>query len=279
MNVIKQILRLVVVCMLLSTISACVKIELFDPLPSKAQIILTTDWTNRDLNIPIPEKYVVVIDNQAQTFEKASNMLPTLDAGKYSLRTYNTPPTITIKENIASLEVVNGTVIDMSDYLFTSAMNITIQDGKNENHIAIMKQQIRDLNLELTINEGNPNRIKDVEAKFGGVASELDIDTEVLSGSAVVVPSFTRQGDKLSAKLRLLGVIGKAQIMTLTITFDDNTTQTIDSDLSALLVDFNSKKHEPLFLKGILINTPTEVGGITASIIDWAVQSGNVVVN
>lgn len=279
MNVIKQILRLVVACMLLGTISACVKVELFDPLPSKAQIILTTDWTNRDLNIPIPEKHVVVIDNQALTFEKASNMLPTLEAGKYVIHIYNTPPTITIKENIASLEVVNGTVIDMPDYLFTSAMNIMIQDGKNENHRAIMKQQVRDLNLKLIVKEGHPNRIKNVKAKFSGVASELNIDTEVLSGSAVVLPSFTRQGDTLSAKLRLLGVIDKAQILTLTITFDDDTTQVIDSDLSALLVDFNSKKHQPLFLKGILINTPTKLEGITASISDWAVQSGNVIVN
>ena len=127
-----------------------------------------------------------------------------------------------------------------------------------------MAQRTRDLRLELTVTEGDPERITAITGTLSGVARAYDLRNETLYGEAVsTAPAFTRNGDKVSADLRLLGIM---------LTFTDGQTQTTESDLTEALAGFGSDMTEPFTLTAGL-RTPMEAG-FSASITDWEVVDG-----
>ena len=83
------------------------------------------------------------------------------------------------------------------------------------------------------------------------------------------------KGDKVSADLRLLGVLGDAQTLTLVLTFTDGQTQTVESDLTEILADFNGDMEEALGIEGEL-HTPVRAG-MEATIKDWNTIPGDPV--
>ena len=108
---------------------------------------------------------------------------------------------------------------------------------------------------------------------LSGVAGAYDLRGEALYGEAVSTrPAFTRSGDKVSAGLRLLGIMGDRQTLTLVLTFTDGQTQTTESDLTEALAGFGSDMTEPFTLTAGL-RTPMEAG-FSASITDWEVVDG-----
>ena len=134
-------------------------------------------------------------------------------------------------------------------------------------------QRTRDLRLELTVTEGDPERIAAITGTLSGVAGAYDLRGETLYGEAVsTAPVFTRNGDKIEANLRLLGIMGDRQTLTLVLTFTDGQTQTTESDLTEALAEFGSDMTEPFTLTAGL-RTPMEAG-FSASITDWEVVDG-----
>ena len=121
--------------------------------------------------------------------------------------------------------------------------------------------------------EGDPERITAITGTLSGVARAYDLRNETLYGEAVsTAPAFTRSGDKIEADLRLLGTMGEAQMLTLTLTFTDGQTQTVESDLTEVLAGFGSDMTGPFTLTAGL-RTPMEAG-FSASITDWEVVDG-----
>ena len=105
------------------------------------------------------------------------------------------------------------------------------------------------------------------------MAGAYDLRSETLYGEAVsTAPVFTRNGDKVEADLRLLGIMGDRQTLTLVLTFTDGQTQTTESDLTEALAGFGSDMTEPFTLTAGL-RTPMEAG-FSASITDWEVVDG-----
>ena len=137
-------------------------------------------------------------------------------------------------------------------------------------------QRTRDLHIKLIVTEGDPERIAVVTGTLSGVAEAYDLRNETLYGEAVSTrPTFTRDGDKVSADLRLLGVLGDAQTLTLVLTFTDGQTQTVESDLTEILADFNGDMEEALGIEGEL-HTPVRAG-MEATIKDWNTIPGDPV--
>ena len=106
------------------------------------------------------------------------------------------------------------------------------------------------------------------------MAGAYDLRSETLHGEAVsTAPVFTRSGDKIEADLRLLGTMGEAQVLTLTLTFTDGLTQTVESDLTEVLANFNDDMEQTFTVTGSL-RTPTEAGLGGCTITDWTNGGG-----
>lgn len=134
-----------------------------------------------------------------------------------------------------------------------------------------MHQQVRQLTLELDITGDARDRITGIDATLSGVAGAIDITNGNPAGNPVTVtPVFTQANGKYSATIRLLGITGNTQTLSLTLHFADNNpaNYTLNSDLSTQLATFNADKKMPLTLQSILTVVPTPTG-LTSTIADW----------
>jgi hypothetical protein len=105
------------------------------------------------------------------------------------------------------------------------------------------------------------------------VAGAINIGNGNPEGNPVTVPlsfeSLNAQ-DSFAAIVRLLGITGTGQTLSLTLHFaDDNPRSfTLTSDLSDALAAFNAEKKTPLTLTSGIMVTITPLG-VTAEIADW----------
>ncbi|HMM03491.1 MULTISPECIES: FimB/Mfa2 family fimbrial subunit [unclassified Dysgonomonas] len=258
-------------CLLLSVIS-CTRVDLEDPL--KGKMTLVTDWSKRTSGIEQPASYMVIINNQTLNYTQATNILPELEAGNYPIYIYNSPDRISITGTTAAVTMTGNLVDPLPGWLFTATTEARYADFKEETITVQMRQQVRQLTIELTVTEGDPKRIASTSATLTGIANSLDYEINMHSGTNLsIAPSFTRDGNKLTATVRLLGMANETKKLILDITFTDGETQHIESDVSAQLVNFNQNKHVPLTISGNL-NTPEE-SGFAATITGWKVTGSS----
>ena len=162
----------------------------------------------------------------------------------------------------------------LPETLYSGTKTVTVVADDTLHWDLDVAQRTRDLRLDLTVTEGDPERIAAITGTLSGVAGAYDLRSETLHGEAVsTAPAFTRNGDKIEAALRLLGTMGEAQVLTLTLTFTDGLTQTVESDLTEVLADFNGDMEQTFTVTGSL-RTPTEAGLGGCTIADWTHGGG-----
>lgn len=258
----------------LAAFASCVKDDLHGtPHPDKgvaAVAITLPQGMSQD-------DYTVEIDGPtAAGREGRYTVSDPLPPGEYTVLAYNTPQGFTVTDGIARVERTDGTaraftdfINPLPDYLYSGTERITIVADDTLHLDLNVAQRVRDLHIELTVTEGYPDRITGITGTLSGVAEAYDLWNETLYGEAVSTrPAFTRNGDKLSADLRLLGVMGDAQTLTLVLTFTDGRILTVDSDLTEQLAGFGEGDMTQAFtLTGDLL-TPLEAG-MGATITDW----------
>ena len=266
---------------LLFSLGGCVKDELHDtPHPDKGIVAVSIDLPQGASG----EDYTVEIDGTtADGKEGRYTVSDPLPPGEYTVLAYNTPQGFTVTDGIARVERTDGTVRALTDfinplpdYLYSGTERITVMADDTLRMNLDVTQRVRDLHIELTVTEGDPERIAAIAGTLSGVAEAYDLRNETLYGEAVSTrPTFTRSGDKVSADLRLLGVLGDMQTLTLVLTFTDGQTQTVESDLTEILADFNGDMEEALGIEGEL-HTPVRAG-MEATIKDWNTIPGDPV--
>ena len=261
----------------LTAFASCVKDDLHGtPHPDKgvaAVAITLPQGMSQD-------DYTVEIDGTtAAGREGRYTVSDPLPPGEYTVLAYNTPQGFTVTDGIARVERTDGTaraftdfINPLPDYLYSGTERITIvADDTLRMNLGVV-QRTRDLHIELTVTEGAPDRITSVTGTLSGVAKAYDLRNETLYGEAVSTrPTFTRSGDKVSADLRLLGIMGDAQTLSILLTFSNGDTQSIESDLTEVLAGFNDST-APFTLTGNL-RTPVE-GGFSGSIDGWQQADG-----
>ena len=219
------------------------------------------------------DDYTVEVDGKP--LDEGDNASNPLTPGEHTVLVYNTPEGFTVTDGIAYVERVDGTraltdLIDpLPETLYSGTKTVTVVADDTLHLDLSVAQRTRDLRLELTVTEGDPERITAITGILSGVAGAYDLRSETLYGEAVsTAPAFTRSGDKVSADLRLLGTMGGAQVLTLRLSFLNGNPQdiTIESDLTEQLAGFNLGTGT-ITLDGEL-HTPTEAG-VEAAIIDW----------
>lgn len=270
---------------LLFSLGGCVKDELHDtPHPDKGIVAVSIDLPQGASG----EDYTVEIDGTtADGKEGRYTVSDPLPPGEYTVLAYNTPQGFTVTDGIARVERTDGTVRALTDfinplpdYLYSGTERITVMADDTLRMNLDVTQRVRDLHIELTVTEGDPERITGITGTLSGVAEAYDLRNETLYGEAVSTrPTFTRDDDKVSADLRLLGVLGDAQTLTLVLTFTDGQTQTVESDLTEVLSGFGEGDMTQTFAIEGGLRTPLEAG-FSATITDWeVVDEGKIDVN
>ena len=259
-------------------LASCVKDELHDtPHPDQGVVSVSVDYPQGAEE----DDYTVEVDGKP--LDEGDNASNPLTPGEHTVLVYNTPEGFTVTDGIAYVERVDGTraltdLIDpLPETLYSGTKTVSVVADDTLHLDLSVAQRTRDLRLELTVTEGDPERIASITGTLSGVAGAYDLRSETLHGEAVsTAPAFIRNGDKIEADLRLLGTMGGAQVLTLRLSFLNGNPQdiTIESDLTEQLADFNLDTGT-ITLDGEL-HTPTEAG-VEAAIMDWKVVDGGSV--
>ena len=255
-------------------LASCVKDEVYNTShPDKGAV---------SIHVNLPQgmgDYTVEIDGQSVQGSGATIVYPPLlSPGEHNLLMYNHPDGLTIADGIAR---VNATAITQSNgnailpipgYFYSASTTCTVT-ADDTVHIELDPlRRMRDLHFELTVAEGDPERIASVEGVLSGIAGTYTLATESPSREPMTTaPAFTRDGNRVTADTRLLGTADEAQILVLTLRFTDGKVQTIENDLTEMLRTFNTDMQTPLKISGTLL-TPTAANPGTATITDWQVQ-------
>ena len=256
-------------------LASCVKDELHNtPHPDQGVVSVSVDYPQGAEE----DDYTVEVDGKP--LDEGDNASGPLAPGEHTVLVYNTPEGFTVTDGIAYVEHMDGTraltdLIDpLPETLYSGTKTVTVVADDTLHLDLSVAQRTRDLRLELTVTEGDPERIATITGTLSGVAGAYDLRNETLYGEAVsTAPAFTRNGDKIEADLRLLGTMGEAQVLTLTLTFTDGLTQTVESDLTEVLANFNGDMEQTFTVTGSL-RTPTEAGLGGCTITDWTNGDG-----
>lgn len=256
-------------------LASCVKDELHDtPHPDQGVVSVSVDYPQG------AEEGDYTVEVDGKPLDEGDNASNPLTPGEHTVLVYNTPEGFTVTDGIAYVERVDGTraltdLIDpLPETLYSGTKTVTVVADDTLHLDLSVAQRTRDLRLELTVTEGDPERIASITGILSGVAGAYDLRSETLYGEAVsTAPAFTRNGDKIEADLRLLGTMGEAQVLTLTLTFTDGLTQTVESDLTEVLANFNGDMEQTFTVTGSL-RTPTEAGLGGCTITDWTNGGG-----
>ena len=223
------------------SLTSCVKDELFNtPHPDLGAVIVTTDWSAKSAEAEIPQNYTLRMETEEQAVSGIINTFKTLlPQGSYELTAFNTPEHIGISGNTATVaESEPGYMEPMPGYLFSAHQTIDVMADDTLKVTVPVKQLVRLLNVELTVTEGDYNRVQSATATLDGVASRIDIVTGERSTAAKSLNTLVQNGNKFTTSFRLLGIIPSAsQKLTVSILFTNGDTQQIESD--DILTDFN----------------------------------------
>jgi hypothetical protein len=243
--------------------------------PSYGKITLTTTWDERGENVYAPDSYTARIGSYSTVLQGTTNSVDYMfPVGQQDINIYNDAENISISGTTATANYAAGEI----GWLFTGKGIVEVEYGKDNNVTIAMRQQVRQLTLQFDVTGDARNRITGIDATLSGAAGAINISNGFPEGNPVSVPltfESLNASESFSATVRLLGINGTGQILSLTLHFADGKPQsfTLTSDLSNALSTFNSDKKTPLTLtSGITVSiTPL---GVTAEIADWK-GSGN----
>ena len=265
--------------------ASCVKDTLYNtPHPNHGKITVTADWSARGEGIDIPATWTIAMGDYTGTETAATHAPDHLFApGSYTLVAWNPAEGITVSGTTATVAPASGsqtmgTFIDNAPgWFFTHAEQVSIEKDTDYPFTAAMRQQVRELQLELEVTQGRPELIQSVTATLSGIAGAFDMARGQTTGEPTsTVFSFTRDGSRLTADARLLGTMGAVQTMVLDIVFvDGGRTQRTEVDLTEAMKDFNDDMTTAYRITGTL-ETPVGMEECNAEITGWeSVEGGD----
>lgn len=260
---------------------SCAEDELPAPMKKARTVVkLTADWS--ECSSPAPAKYMVRIGNETQEVTGNVNSFLLLSTSDYDMVAYNEPQGVTVNGNIATLNTVatrsegSSVVTGNPDDLFSVSEDL-VQDellaltGDTLRLTVKMQQRTRQVNITM---DTDVKSIKSVTGMLDNVVSSIDLTTGEQLSVAKASVSFTAspvaEGEarmRLKGTVRLLGVSqekAQRQIMTVKITKEDETTETITTDLTEVLSKLDEGGNTPLDIEGR--------GGFNGKVMTWDVE-------
>lgn len=295
MKTTKMTSRAALVCGTFLLMSSCVKDELYNtPHPERGALRVTADWSGRSSDSVLPDSYTLRVSEPScpdggQSVTGDTNLYHALlEPATYGLLLYNTPENMTVSGDVATVNRVTGGVGIESypGYLFSAARSLDIVQDDTLRVTVGMCQRIRRLTLVLKLKAGDHARIASTHSTLGGIAPSVNLTTGALplTGGVSLTPvfeeTFISDGTPvLAATFRLLGITASdEQQLTVAVTFNNGTTQTIQTDLSSVLHRQMTGSMEPLTLDAVF-NLPSDAE-VSGSITDWtSVDNGEIKIN
>ena len=265
----------------LCVMGSCTEDELPAPMKKARTVVkLTADWS--ECSSAAPAKYMVRIGNETQEVTGNVNSFLLLSTSDYGMVAYNEPQGVSVNGNIATLNTVatrsegSSVVTGNPDDLFSVSEDL-VQDellaltGDTLRLTVKMQQRTRQVNITM---DTDVESVKSVTGMLDNVVSSIDLTTGELLSVAKASVSFTAspvaEGEasmRLKGTVRLLGVSqekAQRQIMTVEITKEDETTETITTDLTEVLSKLDEGGNTPLDIEGR--------GGFNGNVINWIVE-------
>ena len=265
----------------LCVMGSCAEDGLPAPMKKARTVVkLTADWS--ECSSAAPAKYMVRIGNETQEVTGNVNSFLLLSTSDYGMVAYNEPQGVSVNGNIATLNTVatrsegSSVVTGNPDDLFSVSEDL-VQDellaltGDTLRLTVKMQQRTRQVNITM---DTDVESIKSVTGMLDNVVSSIDLTTGELLSVAKASVSFTAspvaEGEasmRLKGTVRLLGVSqekAQRQIMTVEITKEDETTETITTDLTEVLSKLDEGGNTPLDMEG--------KGGFNGNVINWIVE-------
>ena len=257
-------------------VSSCSKDE--DPLfktthPEQGQIALRVDWSERGTDVLIPGSFTAVVGGQSLTVADSAVFL--LLPGNYSALLFSETDKVAVSGGIATVATTDGITNALPGWFFSGVADITSVADRDDRLTVVMQQQTRELTIVLTVADGNADIIERVEGALTGIASTLDLATGEYGGASTVEPVFNISGNTITASLRLLGVTGDRQELTLQV-YIAGLPMSLTLDLTEPLGGFNSRKNSPLTINSELNvqNAVHPTKGTINLTADWS-ESGD----
>ena len=265
----------------LCVMGSCTEDELPAPMKKARTVVkLTADWS--ECSSAAPAKYMVRIGNETQEVTGNVNSFLLLSTSDYGMVAYNEPQGVSVNGNIATLNTVatrsegSSVVTGNPDDLFSVSEDL-VQDellaltGDTLRLTVKMQQRTRQVNITM---DTDVESIKSVTGMLDNVVSSIDLTTGELLSVAKASVSFTAspvaEGEasmRLKGTVRLLGISqekAQRQIMTVEITKEDETTETITTDLTEVLSKLDEGGNTPLDIEG--------KGGFNGNVRNWIVE-------
>ncbi len=246
--------------------------------PDKGGIALTVDWST--IGTTAPKAYqarIISSSGHTENFDDLSGTTNTLlvEPGQAMMYVYNTTNNITVSGKKATVSGVGAGIAADPGWFFTWSGDVQTERDRDITRKAKMTQQTGELKLSLAIKPAEmASKVTTVNAVLEGVASELDMQTNSLSGASSAAIAFAKGAYYATTSMRLLGVVPPAkQNLKLEIGFEGGGTATATSDLSPLMSGFNSSKNTPLTLAADM-NLSGE-GTRTVTIGQWEQRTEN----
>jgi hypothetical protein len=260
-----------ILIMVMMSFSGCIDYPIYDyAYDDYGKIIsLITDWKERGKDIDIPENYSVKIGDYTDILSGANNSIDYLfPAGKYIIHIWNETDNITVSDMIATAGYAAGEL----GWFFTGRQEVRIEIDRKHSIIVFMQQQVRQLTFELEITDNVKYRLTGVSATLTGMAGTLNMDNGTHNDPVNISLIFTENlnDSKWMSMVRLLGVTGTGQTLTMTVNLadGDHSSFTFIADLSSQFDSFNEDKKIPLTFRARFDGTQTDTEQIT-TITDW----------
>ncbi len=258
---------------------SCVKDNLFHtPHPGTGAVVFTADFSGRSASCPVPSEYRISVGGEERSAPSGEAYChPVLfDPGTYPLTAWAGCAGVTVSGGVARIDAVaDGEIDPLPGYLFTARGDVAVMKDDTVMVALPMAQRTRDAHFEFALTEGDPELVAGVTGRLDGVAGAFDIASQSITGEAASIRvAFVRSGGRLAADVRLLGMVGGEQTLTLEVSFTDRThPKTAVVDLSEALASFSSDMHTGLEINGDLA-TPVEAEA-TATITGWKDVEGD----
>ena len=264
---------LLMIWVALATLISCGKDDPFFQTthPEHGQIALEADWSERGVDVPIPDSFTTIVNGSSVTADHSAVFL--LTPGNYQALLFSAADNVVVSDGIATVATTDGITEALPEWFFAATADIMSVADRDDHIPVAMKQQTRALTLELTVTNSNAKHIERVEGILTGIASTLELATGIHSSESTVEPVFAIDGNRITAHLRLLGIADSKQELTLQV-YMAGMPVSFTLDLTESFSEFNSRKNSPLTISRE-INIQSAGGTINLS-ADWSKSGNNI---
>lgn len=276
----KTIQYIETICMtVVILMTSCVREELHNTShPDKGAIKIMTNWSDALSENTVPETYILLMDTRDAIEVKGYNVCypELLTPGKHRLSIYNEAEGFDIIGNKATVMMENGLLKSMPDYLFSATKEIEVVADDTLYIETPMLRRLCPVTLNFNLSGQNAEKIAQIDVTLSGISSSIDLLTGKAGNENQTIRFEVKQqgenGNKFSEgalemNCRITGVCQEQkQLLSLTITMEDNYINQVTSDLTEFLKDVNTNM-KPVVINGE-INAPQD-GQFSASIEDW----------